>query len=254
MNDCSVNPADVFRLHLPETDTTMRRLRCPDLWNRPEPYVLLTTDFQTAGHGQRGTVWEAERGKNLLFGVLFRPCSVSPSRQFLLSEALALAVAEALERWVEGVEVKWPNDVYVGDRKICGMLLEHDLEGMEICRTLVGVGINVNQRQFRGDAPNPVSLCQLIHKETDREVILQDLLCHFFRHLHEASSEEGAAVLHTAYLHRLYRRRGFHRFRDADGVFEAAIADVKFSGELVLRRRDGSLRAYWFKEVQFERE
>ncbi|MDD7727395.1 MAG: biotin--[acetyl-CoA-carboxylase] ligase, partial [Bacteroidales bacterium] len=145
-------------------------------------------------------------------------------------------------------------DVYVGDRKICGMLLEHDLEGMEICRTLVGVGININQHQFRGDAPNPVSLCQLIHKETDREVILQDLLCHFLRHLHEASSEEGAAVLHTAYLRRLYRRRGFHRFRDANGVFKAAIADVKSSGELVLRRLDGSLRAYWFKEVQFERE
>ena len=61
-------------------------------------------------------------------------------------------------------------------------------------------------------------------------------------------------MLHAAYLHRLYRRRGIHRFRDADGVFEAAIADVKFSGELVLRRLDGSLRAYWFKEVQFERE
>lgn len=253
MNNCSVNPADVFRLHLSETDTTMRRLRCPDLWNRPEPYVLLTTDFQTAGHGQRGTVWEAERGKNLLFGVLLRPWNVSPSRQFLLSEALALSVAEALDRWVDGAEVKWPNDVYVGDRKICGMLLEHDLEGTEICRTLAGVGINVNQRQFRGDAPNPVSLFQLTDRETDRETILQDLLQHFLRHLQEAATEAGAATLHAAYLRRLYRRHGFHLFRDAVGVFEACIERVETSGELVLRRRDGSLKTYWFKEVQLER-
>lgn len=239
----------------------------PEVAGRTEDFVLVTADFQTAGRGQRGTTWEAERGKNLLFGLLFRPCGLEAAGQFRLSEAMSLAVAEALGEYVEGITVKWPNDVYVHDRKICGMLLEHDLCGTRIVRTRVGVGVNVNQTVFRGDAPNPVSLRQILGREIDRERLLGDILGRFQeRVLRWLPSEPGScggetparaddlAALDRDYAARLYRRSGFHAYCDADGLFQAELAGVRPDGRLVLRDEAGRLRSYAFKEVQFVRE
>ena len=124
-------PHNWEHVHLPETDSTMLLLlRLPQYQHSDKEFVLATTDYQTAGRGQRGNHWEAERGKNLLFGFLFHPTLVPVTHQFALSEALALAVRAALAEHVDGgVTVKWPNDVYWLDYKIAGMLLEHDVCG-----------------------------------------------------------------------------------------------------------------------------
>ena len=153
-------PAGWTALHLPETDSTMSALRRQPASDAP--FELFTADFQTAGHGQRGTVWEAERGQNLLFSFRFHPQFLPAARQFALSEALSLAIVRALRPLGVEATVKWPNDIYVGQRKLCGMLLEHTLAGNAIATTLTGVGVNVNQTDFQGDAPNPVSLRQLL--------------------------------------------------------------------------------------------
>ena len=139
----------------------MLDLQQPPYANATAPFLLLTADYQTAGRGQRGTHWEAARGENLLFGIRLHPHAVRPSRQFLLSEVQALAVAETLEEIVGGIRVKWPNDIYWLDTKICGMLLEHTLVGPQIDTTITGVGLNVNQVVFESDAPNPMSLRQI---------------------------------------------------------------------------------------------
>jgi len=241
-------PANWYHLHLPETSSTMTRLRCPDLSERREDFVLLTTDFQTAGRGQRGTTWEASRGDNLLFGFLCHPHFLSPQQQFSLSEVLALSVVQALADYCEGFTVKWPNDIYWHDQKICGMLLEHDLAPAHIRTTLTGIGINVNQTRFESDAPNPVSLRQITGVNVSRSALLANILRHFIFY-YERLRSGAFAELHRQYMLHLYRREGFFLYRDGAGEFEARITAIAPTGQLTLQRRDGEQRAYNFKEV-----
>ena len=220
---------------------------------------LVTTDYQTRGHGQVNTVWESARGENLLFSFLFRPEHITAGEQFFLSEIASLAVAHTLDAYTEGISVKWPNDVYHHDRKICGMLLRHTLSGAQISATLVGIGLNLNQKQFVGDAPNPVSLRQIIGHPVDREEVLCRFAHHFDRLLravtHPDPDERLAQRqrLHREYLRRLYHRDGAHDYVDtASGkTFSAHIVDVAPTGQLTLQTTDGRLRHYHFKEVRF---
>lgn len=244
-------PAGWYALHLPVTDSTMLRLKEPDLTGRPEPFVLLTTDYQTAGRGQRGTHWESREGQNLLFGLRFTPQGVAPDQQFALSEVLALAVAEALDEYTDGISVKWPNDIYWRDRKLCGMLLEHELQGGRICSTLTGVGINVNQRSFESDAPNPVSLRQITGRDTDRAQLMSHIVERFIRRYDQLQSGDRQA-LHADYMNRLYRRGEWAPYRDDRGTFEGMITDVSPLGLLHVSRRDGTGSSYAFKEVAYE--
>lgn len=213
--------------------------------------LLITADHQTAGHGQRGTSWESDAGANLLFSFAFCPQDVKASEQFYLSEALALAVAEALAPWMGECEVKWPNDVYHDHRKACGMLLHHTLCGEYIARTNVGVGVNVNQRDFKGDAPNPVSVWQIRQEEISRERLLEGIIGHFMAHYADISDGHPERV-HESYLRKLYRRSGYYKYRDAEGrEFEARISGISPLGLLSLSDRKGQERHFAFKEVSF---
>ena len=136
----------------------------------PEGSVVVA-DFQTAGRGQIGNVWESEAGKNLMFSTVLYPTCIPANRQFLISQIAALSVKETLDSYTDHVTVKWPNDIYWKDKKICGMLIENDLSGHNLYCSIIGIGINLNQAVFRGDAPNPVSLFQIIGKEVDREEV-----------------------------------------------------------------------------------
>lgn len=228
----------------------MEEIRAARYADCAEEFVLLTADHQSAGRGQRGTSWEAEAGANLLFSFSFRPEGIPAARQFALSEALALAVADALGAHTGDVCVKWPNDIYYKERKICGMLLEHRLQGGAIERTLTGVGLNVNQSRFVSDAPNPVSLWQITGHCTDRSALLCDTLTAFeenFRLLQKG----GFDVLHARYMRRLYHGDGFFPFEDKDGRFLARVSAISPLGVLTLTDKDGRERSYAFKEVRF---
>lgn len=213
--------------------------------------VVVSTDCQTGGRGQRGNSWEAEPGRNLTFSILFRPKGIAPARQFFISEAVCLAVVDVLRRHLpqpEDVRVKWPNDVYFGDRKICGILIEHALESAtEIRHTIAGIGVNVNQERFFSDAPNPVSMKNITGKETPLEPLLEELVSAVFANLGEA-----AEPLHARYLRSLWRGEGEHPFATPDeDVFTASISDIDPAGVLSLRRTDGSESRYLFKQVRF---
>lgn len=240
----------ICRIHLAETDSTMCFLRNREAAKRSEEFVEVSADFQTAGRGQRGTHWEAERGKNLLFGLRFHPVFLRPDKQFLLSEIQALSVAKALLSFVGNVSIKWPNDIYVHNRKIGGILLEHDLCGTHIATTITGVGLNVNQRKFHSDAPNPVSLFQLTGKETDRENLLTDIRTRFLRY-YRILKKGDEETIHREYLSLLYRREGFHPYEDSKSRFMARITGVEPDGTLCMKDEDGQERRYRFKEVKY---
>ncbi len=245
------------RENTPDENTSNKKIVLDD--ENAGKVQLVTTDYQTHGHGQVNTVWESARGENLLFSFLFRPQHITAGEQFFLSEIACLAVAHTLDAYTEGISVKWPNDVYHHDRKICGMLLRHTLSGAQIAATLVGIGLNLNQKQFLGDAPNPVSLRQIIGRPVDREEVLNRFAHHFDRLLRAVTPpdpDERLAQrqrLHREYLRRLYHRDGAHNYVDtASGeTFSAHIVDVAPTGQLTLRTTDGRLRHYHFKEVRF---
>ena len=136
--------------------------------------IVVTAEYQTAGKGQGSHTWESERGANLLFSILIHPVGIKPARQFLLSEVWALSLRDSLGEYVDGIVIKWPNDIYWFDKKISGTLIETHLSGGMVREVVIGTGVNVNQTVFLSDAPNPVSLRQACG--TDREIDRYDLL------------------------------------------------------------------------------
>lgn len=215
--------------------------------------TVIYTHHQSAGRGQRGNSWEAEPGKNLTFSMLVKNPRVAPAAQFCISEAVSLAIVDFLSQYATGFTIKWPNDIYHGDRKICGILIEHSLCGNAIKHTIIGVGINVNQHEFHSDAPNPVSLWQIIGKEVPLEEALRDVCTRIENAVASLADAASLAALHSRYLQSLYRRDGkLHDFMLPSGErFRATIDDVQPTGTLMLGHEDGTVRGYAFKEVAF---
>lgn len=242
---------------LDETDSTNRylaRLCDAHPGNVPELATVIA-DYQTAGKGQRGNSWEAERGKNLLFSFVLYPTFMEASRQFALSQLVSLAIKEELAQQSTGFSIKWPNDIYWEERKICGILVEHDLCGNRLARSVCGVGINVNQERFLGNAPNPVSLCQVTGRQHDRKQLLEGIVLRigtYYQRLREDTTGHFAAGLAARYTQSLFRRDGFHPYADKRGTFRARLVRVETDGQLVLEDETGEVRRYWFKEVAYD--
>ncbi|MBO5932146.1 MAG: biotin--[acetyl-CoA-carboxylase] ligase [Bacteroidaceae bacterium] len=215
---------------------------------------LATTEFQTVGRGQKGNSWESEKSKNLLFSILLHPVYVQPSKQFCISEAIALAVVKSLKEIVadesvaKDFSVKWPNDIYWKNKKIAGILIENELFGSTIRDCIVGVGININQQIFLSDAPNPVSLYNILGVNTNVEEVLDAIIKQFVANV--SMIENGqTALLHKEYMDSLFRRKGIYPYRDCSSEFMATIKDVREDGRLILIDSDNKERIYEFKEV-----
>ena len=207
-----------------------------------------------SGKGQRGNTWEADKGKNLLFSFVLYPTFLEARRQFILSQIVSLSIKEELDRWSDEITIKWPNDIYWRDKKICGILIENDLSGHFIGRSISGIGININQDEFHSDAPNPVSLKQITGQEHDRYEILSHILKRVQIYYNGLQTEDGStytAEIAARYARSLFRRRGFHPYEDADGRFSARLLRVEQDGRFVLEDENGKEREYLFKEVQY---
>ena len=230
-------------VHIDETDSTNRWLKSHQLIAKSQEPMVVWTDYQTAGKGQGTNSWESERGKNLLFSIFYHPEGIPANRQFVISMAISLAIADALGEQIGDVSIKWPNDIYWRNGKIGGILIENRLSGQIIRDSIIGVGINVNQQHFHSDAPNPVSLWQIHGQETDREALLHEILDRFSLYIHQDIKERYKAIL--------YRRKGFHPYSDKEGTFMATFVDVEDDGHLLLSNESGKERRYVFKEVQY---
>ena len=242
--------------HLQETDSTNRWLSALSETQREADRVV-TTDFQTAGRGCGTNRWESERAQNLLFSILAHPTVIQAQQQFAVSMMTALAIIDALSKYIgEGLSIKWPNDIYWHDRKLCGILIENRLSGHLLRESIIGVGLNVNQQTFLSDAPNPVSIIQITGKQTNREELLNEIIQAFTLRLQQCRdqlNEDNAIydLLSHEYNLRLYRREGFHSYRDKEGTFDAELLKVEDDGTLVLSDRNHRQRRYAFKEVAF---
>ena len=209
---------------------------------------VILTWRQTQGRGQATNRWESAPGKNISMTVIFRPECLEAGKQFAVSMVIALGCLDFLSHYVEGVTVKWPNDVYVGERKISGILIEHRVAGAHIQSSLCGIGVNINQERFLSDAPNPVSLFQLIGKEIPVERALEELLeCIGKRY----GQVYDYAALERDFLQVMYRRSGVFDWEDENGRFKASVTGINEYGQLVLKDTGGMERVYGFKEITY---
>ena len=227
-------------VHIDETDSTNRWLK-----DHGEGTMVVATEYQTAGKGCGSNAWESERGKNLTFSMLIHPDGIAAREQFHITEVVSVALCRTLQPYIYNkVEIKWPNDIYVGDRKICGILIENRLQGNVIVDCIIGIGLNVNQRVFLSDAPNPVSMYQLTGQETDREALLADFLQTFDQEWQNKANG-------SEYRELLYRKGKDGLYEDKTGRFVAKLTDVLPDGRLLLVDEEGKERTYAFKEVSF---
>lgn len=218
------------------------------------PPVFVMTLNQTAGRGQRGNSWESAPGENITGSLYHCPQGVEAIAQFAISEAVSLAVVESLRFFGLEAKVKWPNDIYVGDKKICGILIEHSLLGSRIMHSISGIGLNVNQKEFVSDAPNPVSMSLLTGRDYEIVEVAARLAACLEQFLAMAEDENQRAALHEKYMSALWRCDGAnHPFLDSSSGkrFEARIVDVEPQGYLRLLNEDGATLRYAFKEVAF---
>lgn len=211
---------------------------------------MVYTAFQTEGRGQAGNKWESEKGKNLLFSIILYPSLVSAADQFLISIAVSLGICDFLDRYVSGCTIKWPNDIYLKNDKIAGILIENSLMGDSIESCVVGIGININQAEFSRSIAYPASLKNATGLEYSTDNCLKELLGDLdsrYKELLYGDREK----LSGEYISRLYRLLESHSFKTGDTLFKGIITGISTSGLLIIEKYDGTKEQFSFKEVNY---
>lgn len=235
-------------IHLAETSSTNTYIKGIEDKADLADGTIFYTNFQTGGRGQRGNSWESEQGKNLLFSLIIHPFHIHPTEHFIISQTIAIAVAETLTKHVAEIAIKWPNDIYYQDKKIAGILIENELQDETIVNSVIGVGININQLEFHSNAPNPISLAQITDQNYDLIAILKEIQKNFL-YLYANSIDPNNTIRDT-YKDLLYRKKGYHTYRTPDGeIFDAKIKDIQKDGLLVLELEDKTIKKFAFKEI-----
>lgn len=238
----------VFRLN--KVDSTNNYANSQLVGNELEEGTVFLAYEQSNGRGQLKNAWESEPGSNLTFSIVLFPEFLDIRNQFMLSKVVSLGIYSALSKYTANLRVKWPNDIYVGDKKLGGILIENSIMYSSIKSSVVGIGINVNQTRFVSNAPNPVSLSGLTNKTYDRDLILAELLAgidYYYSMLKQHEEER----INQEFLSVLYRYREKHWFKDQDGEFEGVMVGVSEIGQLLIQKPDGKIQSYHFKEVEF---
>ena len=210
--------------------------------------TVLAARSQTAGRGQRGNTWFTEPGKNLTFSVVLKDLGLKASDSIRLNALTSVAVASLLERYGVQPVIKWPNDIYVSGRKICGMLIENTLDGAMLGASVVGIGININQREFPQLAnATSLALC------TGKDEALEEVLAVFLEIFEGMLSRLDSPELWERYASRLYRLGKTARYYDIlrEEEFEGVIQSVEPDGRLCILDAGGERRHYRFKEVSY---
>jgi len=219
--------------------------------NKPSEGTIFLTHNQYAGRGQVNKHWESEPGKNLTFSLLLYPIFLPARQQFLLSQAISLGIAETLQAFIpKKISIKWPNDLYVEERKITGILIQNSLKGSSLQSAVVGIGLNVNQAIFKSDAPNPTS----IFLETNQLLSLDFVLDKLCQHLEQRYLQLKAGryqQLQADYRQFLFRLNEPHLYKRPDNtVFSGTIKGVTEIGQLQMETAQG-MEVFSLKEVGY---
>jgi BirA family transcriptional regulator, biotin operon repressor / biotin---[acetyl-CoA-carboxylase] ligase len=213
--------------------------------------TIVVARHQTVGRGVDGSLWESEQGKNLTFSILIQPDYLSVDSQFYLNKAISLSVYDLLKRLTdEEASIKWPNDIYIGNRKVAGILIQNGIRGNKFSYCVAGIGLNVNQEAFLTDAPNPVSLKQITGKEYDLDGLLSELCNSIFSRL-EMLKSGMREILDREYLSALFRLNELSGYIYKEEKISARITGVSRYGHLVLEIPGQKIIECDLKEIKF---
>ena len=223
--------------------------------NVPDGTIILT-EKQTKGRGQRGNEWHSEPGLNLICSLIIHPGFLSVNEHFLLSKISALAIQKTLlfflNNTIQSIKIKWPNDLLVNDKKICGILIENTLQQNNLKNSVIGFGINVNQVSFPDNLPDSVSMAKIASTSFEKELILEKF-CSFFETYYVKLKNSKISFINEEYLKNLY---GFNQLISiievsSNQLLKGKIKKVKNDGELIFLLEDYSERKFRFKEIAF---
>ena len=212
--------------------------------------TVVWTTSQLKGRGQGKNTWESEDGQNLTFSVFLRPVFMEPAEQFFLSMVASLGIADWLKGHIKSVSIKWPNDIYAGNRKIAGILIENSVIENRINHSIIGIGVNINQTRFGDHLPNPVSLKQI----TSRSYSLKDALdqiCSRIEFWYLGLKRGHRQEIKNHYTSQLLRLNEKHTCRAGGKTYQACIRGVDNFGRLALEDEKGIVRHFGLKEVEF---
>lgn len=206
--------------------------------------------FQGEGKGQRGNVWVSEPGKNLTFSLVINPKKVAPGEAFVISKVVSLAICNYLETILaEDVFIKWPNDIYVGQKKICGILIENQFKGKNFESSIVGIGLNVNQSNFQ-NLQQVTSLLLELKKELELKAVLGNLL-KSIELVYLRFQREGISAIHEEYLTNLLFIGEVRSYKTCQSEIRGKITNVLSNGQLEIETTDGQLFNFDIKELEF---
>jgi BirA family biotin operon repressor/biotin-[acetyl-CoA-carboxylase] ligase len=237
----------LFYKDLPSTNTTAASLIKKD--NLQEGTIVYT-NHQSAGRGYSGNSWHSDDSKNLLISLILYPSFIKPKDEFIISMTISLGICDFLLRFVPGCAIKWPNDIYVKNDKIAGILIDGALAGNKIEYVIAGIGFNINQEKFPESLRNPVSLRMLTGKSHDLDGCL-GLLASDLDKRYKQLIAGDSEVIKREYLSKIYRRNAWGEFRDSNGIYTGKILTVHDDGQIVIERQDGTQSKYYFKETEF---
>lgn len=237
-------------IELEQTDSTNNYANLLIEQNKVKNNTVVWSQNQINGRGQKGSNWHSEPYKNLTFSLIYLPTNLLIYRQFFMMQAVSLAVCDFIKTFEVEPKIKWPNDIYVINNKICGILIESSCMGNNIYSVVAGIGININQTLFNNNIPNPTSLKLQTNKNYVLNILLNKLLQHLNYRLTELETGNYDNLMEN-YVKLLYRFNEIHNFKDSAGIFKAKIVGVEETGELILLDQHNIERKYIFKEVGY---
>ncbi len=209
---------------------------------------------QIKGRGQRGNNWESKPNKNLALSLILQPSFIAPSKQFYLSKIISLALADLMAYIIKkadkmlAVKIKWPNDIYINDKKVAGILIENNATQKSINHSIIGIGINVNQSKF--NTANAVSIVNVIGEEYDLEELVKEV-CSFIESYYLQLKSHKLEDIDKQYAQALYGINQWRYFEDNNGQFEGKIKGVSQIGELLLEDKSNNIKEFDLKQIKF---
>lgn len=242
-------------IHLESIDSTNSYASELLRQTKPAEGTVIYTFDQQKGRGQRGNTWESEPNKNGALSFILYPSFLATEKHFLLTKISSLAVADLMAETLativntDDITIKWPNDIYVGNKKIAGILIETALRENTLQNAIIGIGININQLKF-DNATNATSLALLSNKEFDLTMLIEHL-CEFIEVRYLQLKANKLEIIDAEYQNRLYQLNEWRRYTSKGGLFEGKIIGVSPSGKLQVKLRSDDIKEFDLKEIGF---
>ena len=212
---------------------------------------VVSADEQTAGKGMGSNSWESEVGKNLTFSLAADMSFLPAERQFLLSEAVPLGIVEVLDKLLptEKLSIKWPNDIYYGNRKLAGILINSTIKANMMDISIIGIGLNVNQMQFQDWPTHPISMKMITGEDYDLQLLLEQIAEHIIIKVEQLKSDPNS--IEQAYLKRLFRYRTWADYEVGGKVLRLFMTGIDPFGRLQLVDEQQTFYTFDIKEIKF---